>query len=57
MAAMSAISIAGLVGDSSQTSAASSQAATTAAVSVTSTNRVRSRPRASWSPSWEIVPL
>ena len=39
MVGMSATSSAGLVGDSSQTSAASSHAATTASVSVMSTSR------------------
>ncbi len=53
----SAISSAGLVGDSSQTKAASSQARTVASVSLMSTSWVRRRPRASRSASAIVLPL
>ena len=54
---MSATSSAGLVGDSSHTRAASAHAATTASVSVTSTSRAFTRPRASRSASCMMLPL
>ena len=57
IAGTSATSSAGLVGDSNQTSAASSHAATTAAVSVRSTSVAVSRPRSSQVGELTRVPL
>ncbi len=56
IAGMSATSSAGLVGDSTHTSAAPSQAATTAAVSSRSTSRLTARPRDSRSASCITLP-